>query len=85
MKLENLPKEDDWDAILKLVQSFNGYLYFESFEESSRQAKLKKRKTLIDLQNELFNAYRAGNHLGEKTNLLYAYAELKPYFERLLR
>ena len=83
MKISDLPDENDRKAVLEFAQSFNGYSYFGSFEACAAAAQEKKRETLIDLQNELFFAYRAGTHLGED-GMMAAYKELLPYFRKVL-
>ena len=84
MKISDLPDENDRAAVLKFAQSFNGYEHFGSFKACADAAKLQKRETLTDLQNELFLCYRAANHHGDPEGVQHAYRELLPYFRKLL-
>jgi hypothetical protein len=79
-----LPSPDDREAIVAFAASFDGYAVHGSFGACADAAKAARRETLGDLRNELFFAYRAGNHLGDSEVLSSKYAELLPHFERLL-
>jgi hypothetical protein len=79
-----LPRPGDREAIVAFAASFNGYAAHGSFAACADSANAEHRETLDDLRNELFFAYRAGNHLGDPEVLSSKYAELLPHFERLL-
>lgn len=79
-----LPRPSDREAIVAFASSFDGYAVHGSFGACADAAKAKRRDTLDDLRNELFFAYRAGNHLGAPEVLSSKYSELLPHFERLL-
>jgi hypothetical protein len=79
-----LPPLNERQAIVAFAASFNGYEFHGSFAACADAAKAKRREVLEDLRNELFFAYRAGNHLGDPHVLVSAYAELLPHFERML-
>ena len=79
-----LPRPDDRQAIVAFAASFDGYEVHGSFAACADAAKAKRRETLEDLRNELFFAYRVGNHHGDSAAILSVYAELLPYFERML-
>lgn len=80
----DLPDPDDHDSVKLFAQSFNGYTHFGSFERASEEAKAKRRETIVDLRNELFMAYRSGNHTGDPETTHKRYSVLYPHFRRLL-
>ncbi|NNC37874.1 MAG: hypothetical protein HKO02_10490 [Hyphomonadaceae bacterium] len=84
ISIQDLPDKNDYEQIILFAANFNGYDHYGSFEACADAANLKKRETLIDLQTELFFAWRAGTHLGQTSNLLNSYKELEPYFRKLL-
>ena len=81
--LEDLPSIGDRNEILMFARKFNGYEYYGSFIACAEAAEQKNRASLEDLQNELFFSYRAGAHKGDDT-IIHAYAELLPFFKKLL-
>lgn len=81
---EDLPAENDRNSIVAFARTFNGYEHFGSFTACAKAAKSKRRSTIADLRNELFFAYRAGNHTGDSQTVLSSYSELLPYFRDLL-
>ena len=78
-RLRDLPPLGDGEAIIRFAASFNGYEHFGSLHACADAAHEKRRETLVDLRNELFFAYRAGNHCGDD-RVIATYAELHPYF-----
>ncbi|MEL7529622.1 MAG: hypothetical protein AAFN16_27945 [Pseudomonadota bacterium] len=84
LQLGDLPDPDDYEAVKLFARSFNGYSHFGSFKRASEEAKAKRRVTLVDLRNELFMAYRTGNHTGDHKITLKVYSVLHPHFQRLL-
>jgi hypothetical protein len=84
ISVSDLPSVSDRTAIVDFARTFNGYEHYGSFQACVEQARLKNRKTITDLQNELFFAYRAGNHTGDTETIVTAYRELHPYFLKLL-
>ena len=83
LKLTDLPKEDDRLAVFAFAMTFNGYEHYGSLEASAAAAREKKRESIIDLRNELFLAARASRH-SESDAYLMRYAELLPYFRKLI-
>ena len=83
MKIDDLPSPEDRKGILEFARQFNGYDYYGSFSACAHAAKASSRKTLLELQTELFFSYRASNHLGTD-GFVELYAELKPFFEKIL-
>lgn len=84
MKLEDLPPPDDRTEIVRFARLFNGYEYYGSLNACAEAARTSKRKTLIDLQTELFWAFRSSHHLGTDDVMMECYKELLPHFERIL-
>ena len=84
ISVDDLPGVSDRTAIVSFARTFNGYEHYGSFQACAEQARLKNRETIIDLQNELFFAYRAGNHTADPEIIVTAYRELHPYFLKLL-
>lgn len=83
LRSADLPDPTDRQSVVRFAASFNGYDYFGSFEACADNAKLRRRETLIDLRNELFFSFRAGNHRGDD-GLTLTYLELLPYFRRIV-
>ena len=81
--LEDLPNIGDRAAIIMFARKFIGYEYYGSFLACAEAAEQQNRASLVDLQNELFFAYRAGNHKGDDT-IIHVNAELLPFFKKLL-
>jgi len=84
LELGDLPDPEDQEAVKLFARSFNGYSHFGSFKRASEEANAERRKTIVDLRNELFMAYRTGNHLGDHDFTCKAYSVLYPHFRRLL-
>lgn len=82
--LPPLPPAEDAKAVAEFAGSFDGYVHFGSFEACAGEAMLKRRKTLIDIRNELFFEARASYHACD-SDYLAVYRELLPLFEKLLR
>lgn len=84
ISLNDLPSPTDSDGIKSFARTFNGYEHFGSFETCAQEAKLQKRDTFDSIRNELFFAYRAGNHTGDHNIVVAAYVELLPIFKKLI-
>ena len=83
IRIEDLPDEKDLRSIAAFAASFNGYEYFGSFETCAAEAQSQKRKTLVDLRNELFFEFRGSHHRGDDA-FAEAYRALLPHFRALL-
>jgi hypothetical protein len=80
----DLPDANNAKAVFVFAMSFNGYEHYGSLEKCSAIAKQKSRKTLAELQNELFFAARASRHIGSD-RYLETYRELFPLFRAHLQ
>ncbi|MEM7570513.1 MAG: hypothetical protein AAF337_12030 [Pseudomonadota bacterium] len=84
LTLDDLPALGDVKAIKAFARSFNGYDNYGSFHACASAASKKERLTIEQLRNELFFAYRAGNHHGNN-DVSKIYEELYPVFTRLVQ
>ncbi|MEM9632025.1 MAG: hypothetical protein AAGA50_11915 [Pseudomonadota bacterium] len=84
LSLVDLPDPKDRESVIEFARSFRGYQVFGSFRACADAAMAQRRETLTDIRNELFFAYRAGNHAGESDCTIALYRELLPYFKRLI-
>ncbi len=82
MKTE-LPDPEDREAIIAFAQTFNGYEHHGSFSACSKAAKTQSRDSIEAIRNELFFAYRTGNHVGDDS-IIQVYKELLPHLQRFL-
>lgn len=83
LRLADLPAADDRRAVFAFAMTFNGYEHYGSLEASVSAAREKKRESIDDLRNELFIAARASRH-SDSDAYLTRYAELLPYFRKLI-
>ena len=84
MRLEDLPDDQDRNAVAEFALSFYGYEPFGSFFGAADAAMSTNRETLVDLRNELFMAFRGSNHRGDDL-FLDTYRELRPLFAEKLK
>ncbi|KWV91611.1 hypothetical protein [Erythrobacter sp. YT30] len=78
-----LPDPEDRKAVIDFAGSFNGYKHHGSLAACADAAEASRRETLEELRNELFWAYRVGNHRGDDA-VVKVYVDLFPHFERLI-
>lgn len=83
ISLDDLPDENDIQAVAEFAGSFNGYEHFGSFEACASEAKSRKRATLVDLRNELFFSLRGSRHRGDD-EFLETYGTLLPLLRAAL-
>lgn len=83
IRIEELPDENDLNAIVAFAASFNGHEHFGSFAACAAEAQSQKRETITDLRNELFFEYRGSHHRGDDA-FVETYRSLLPYFRARL-
>lgn len=83
MRIQDLPDENDRNAVAKFAMSFDLFKVPLSPAAVAQGARGNSRETLDDLRAELFSAFRGSNHRMDDA-FLDTYRELLPLFRQKL-